>query len=185
MDDSEIIALYFQRKEQAIAATAAKYGRYCMHIADNILQDSRDAEETVSDAWMDAWNTIPPHRPNCLRAFLGTIVRRRALDRFASVSAQKRGGGQVELALEELSVCIPSTTPEEALEAAELAETINRFLRALPAPERRIFVCRYWYLDSIKDISAQFGFSQSKVKSVLFRTRGKLRRFLEKEGVNV
>ena len=103
MDDSRIIELYFQRKEQAISATAVKFGNYCMKIASNILRDERDAEEAVSDAWMDAWDTIPPTRPRSLKAYLGTLTRRRSLDRYDALTAQKRGGGQVEIALEELA----------------------------------------------------------------------------------
>lgn len=185
MDDSQIIALYFQRKEQAISATAIKFGSYCMSVAANILRDRRDAEEAVSDAWMDAWNTIPPTRPKSLRAFLATLTRRRALDRYDTLSAEKRGGGQVALALEELAECASPQDVQAQAEASELAERIGAFLRTIPSTYRRVFVCRYWYFDSIEVIAEQFGFSKSKVKSMLHRTRGKLRKYLEKEGIEV
>jgi len=185
MDDSQIIALYFQRKEQAISATAIKFGSYCMSVAANILRDRRDAEEAVSDAWMDAWNTIPPTRPRSLRAFLATLTRRRALDRYDTLSAEKRGGGQVEVALEELGECASLQDPQKEMEASELAAYIASFLRGIPASDRKVFVCRYWYFDSIEVIAEQFGFSKSKVKSMLHRTRGKLRKYLEKEGIEV
>ena len=185
MDDSQIIELYFQRKEQAISQTAAKFGGYCMKIASNILRDRRDAEEAVSDAWMDAWARIPPTRPESLRAFLGTLTRRRALDRYDSISAQKRGGGQVELALEELAECASPQDVQAQAEASELAERIGAFLRTIPSTDRRVFVCRYWYLDPIEDIAKQFGFTKSKVKSMLHRTRKKLRTYLEKEGIEL
>lgn len=185
MDDSQIIELYFQRKEQAISATAIKFGSYCMTVAVNILRDRRDAEEAVSDAWMDAWNTIPPTRPRSLRAYLATLTRRRALDRYDALSAEKRGGGQLALALEELAECASSLDVQAQAEASELAERIGAFLRTLPAAERRVFVCRYWFFDSIEAISEQFGFSKSKVKSMLHRTRKKLHKYLEKEGISV
>ena len=185
MDDSQIIELYFQRKEQAISATAAKFGSYCMKIASNILRDRRDAEEAVSDAWMDAWSKIPPTRPGSLQAFLGTLTRRRALDRYDALSAQKRGGGQADLALEELAQCVSGEDTERTVEAKELAAHIGTFLRSLPPAERRAFVCRYWYLDPIEDIAERFGFSKSKVKSMLHRTRKKMRVYLEKEGVEL
>lgn len=185
MDDSQIIALYFQRKEQAISATAIKFGRYCMTIAVNILRDRRDAEEAVSDAWMDAWNTIPPTMPRSLRAYLATLTRRRALDRYDTLSAEKRGGGQVALALEELTECASPQDVQAQAEASELAERIGAFLWTIPSTDRRVFVCRYWYFDSIEVIAEQFGFSKSKVKSMLHRTRGKLRKYLEKEGIEV
>ena len=127
MDDSQIIALYFQRKEQAISATAIKFGSYCMSVAANILRDRRDAEEAVSDAWMDAWNTIPPTRPKSLRAFLATLTRRRALDRYDMLSAEKRGGGQVALALEELAECASPQDVQAQAEASELAERIVEY----------------------------------------------------------
>lgn len=186
MEDSRIIALYFQRSEDAIAETAAKYGSYCYSIAYNILSSKGDAEETVNDTYMGAWKAIPPHDPKSLSAFLGKITRRIAINRWQAGRAAKRGGSEMTLALEELDGCIPSgQSPEQELEATELSRLLNRFVRGLPEPERRVFVLRYWYLNSIADVANLCGFSQSKVKSMLFRTRNKLRFLLEKEGIAV
>lgn len=186
MEDSCIIALYFQRSEDAIAETAAKYGSYCYSIAYNILASKGDAEETVNDTYMGAWKAIPPHDPISLGAFLGKITRRIAINRWQAGRTAKRGGGEITLALEELDGCIPSgQSPEQELEGAELSRLLNRFVRGLPEPEHRVFVLRYWYLDSVADVAKQCGFSQSKVKSMLFRTRNKLRFLLEKEGISV
>lgn len=186
MQDHQIIELYYQRSEEAIAATAAKFGGYCYSIAYQILSDRSDAEETVSDSYLDAWNSIPPHRPFSLSAFLGKITRRNALDRWEFYHAQKRGGGDITLALEELGECIPSgRDPQVELEAAELAQCINDFVKELPEPERNVFIRRYWAVESVRQIADRYGFSQSKVKSMLHRTRGKLRACLEKEGMLV
>ena len=186
MEDQRIIELYLQRSEEAIASTASKYGGFCYSIAFRILCDSCDAEEAVSDTYMDAWNAIPPHIPNCLSAFLGKITRRNALDRWDHDRAEKRGGGVPALVLEELRDCIPGgTDPQLELEWTELNALLNVFLRSLPEQERRVFLCRYWRMDSIKEISQHYGFTQSKVKSMLLRTREKLRRRLEKEGITV
>ena len=179
-----IVALYWARDEKAIAETAAKYGAYCHAIAWQILQSREDAEESVNDTWVGAWGSMPPHRPELLSAFLGKITRRVSLKRRRGKGAEKRGGGQPELALDELAECVGATN-DEALEEMELARLIDAFLDALPDTEQRVFVCRYWYLDSIADIAERFGFSESKVKSMLHRTRGRLRACLEKEGVFV
>lgn len=141
MEDSCIIELYFQRSEQAIAETAAKFGKYCYRIAYNILRECRDSEEAVSDTYLDAWNAIPPHRPNSLSAFLGRITRRNALDRWEYLHAEKRGGGEVLCILEELNDCVSMQgNPETEFEQQELGQTINSFLRQLPGPERNVFV---------------------------------------------
>ena len=184
MEDSAIISLYVQRSEDAICATADKYGRYCFSIARNILSDQCDCEEAVNDTYLAAWNAIPPHIPQSLAAFLGKITRRISITRWQSLRTAKRGGGEIPLALEELSGCIPSPVDvEQQLEGEELSRLLDSFLRTLPPAERRVFLRRYWYIDSIEDIAGRFGFSQSKVKSMLFRTRSKLRTLLEKEGI--
>jgi len=186
MDDQRIIQLYLQRSEEAIASTASKYGGFCYSIAYRILSDSRDAEEAVSDTYMDTWNSIPPHIPNCLSAFLGKLTRRNALDRWDHNLAKKRGGGEVLLVLEELKDCISGGgDPQQELECMELREMLNSFVRSLPQPERQIFLCRYWRMDSIAEIAQRYGFSQSKVKSMLLRIRKKLKTQLEKEGIRV
>lgn len=183
MDDRQIVDLYFARQEQAIAETAKKYGAYCFSIARNILRNIPDAEETVNDTYIGAWNSIPPHRPAMLATYLGKITRRLALNRWTANRAQKRGGGEVALALDELTGCIPSDFDVESrMETAELTRILNGFVRNLPQPEQNVFLCRYWYLDSIDVIARRFDFSPSKVKSMLSRTRKKLCIHLQKEG---
>ena len=172
MNDSQIVALFFDRDQRAIEETAARYGNYCYSIVHNILNNREDAEEAVSDTYLALWASIPPHKPTVLRTFLGKIARRTALKQWEKMRTQKRGGGEVALALEELSEYLSDgTTPETAIQAAELTQILNAFLRYLPKEERQGFVCRYWYLDSLADIAARFGFSQSKIKSMLARTR--------------
>ena len=183
MDDAQIVQLYWDRNEQAISATSGKYGNYCASIARNILDSREDAEECVNDTYMSAWNSMPPHRPAILATFLGKITRRIAIDKWRARSAEKRGGGELPLALSELADCIPSRkTVEQAVADAELEAAINRFVLSLPLTRRRVFLCRYWYLDSIAAIAKQFGLSQSSVKVLLHRTRKALRTFLEQEG---
>ena len=186
MEDSQIVALYFQRSERAIDETAKKYGKYCYHIAYNILRNREDTEETVSDTYLGAWATIPPHKPVVLSTFLGKIARRTAIKRYQHSRTQKRGGGEVALALEELSEFLSDgQNPESTIENAELTKLLNDFLRALPKEERSVFVCRYWYFDSIEDIASRFRYSESKVKMMLKRSRDRLREHLLKEGVVV
>ena len=184
MEDEKIIDLYWNRSENAISETAGKYGGYCYSIAYRILTNQEDAQECVNDTYMAAWNAMPPKRPAILATFLGKITRHLSIDRWRSQNRVKRGGGEMVLALEELEECIDSgESVEKALERKELAMVFNRFLDSLPETERRVFLCRYWYLDPVKDIAAAFGFSGSKVTSMLYRTRGKLRTVLEKEGL--
>lgn len=184
MEDSQIVALYWARSEQAVQATAVKYGRYCFAIAHNILSSKEDAEESVNDTYMIAWERIPPHRPSVLSTFLGKITRRVSLNRWRSNTSAKRGGGEVSLVLEELSECIPAEeNVVRELEQKELTRALGRFLGALPETERDVFVSRYWFLAGIKEISAKFQFTESKTKSMLFRTREKLRIYLLEEGL--
>lgn len=184
MDDSAILDLYWGRSEEAISETDQKYGSYCYSIAYNILTNNEDAEESVSDTYLAAWNTIPPKRPAVLATFLGKITRRFSIDRWRSRHTDKRGGGELPLALEELDQCLADrTTTEMAYERKRFAIVLNRFLDSLPETERRVFLCRYWYLDPIADIAKQFGFTASKVTSMLHRTRKKLGAALEKEGL--
>ena len=184
MEDKEIIDLYLNRDEAAISATAKKYGNYCYSVAYNILYDKEDAKESVNDTYLGAWNSIPPHKPEVLSSYLGKVTRHISLKRRRDKQAQKRGKGEIALTYEEMADCIPAKHDIDAeLEAKEIALHINAFLSALPATERHIFICRYWYFDSIGSISRQFGFRETKVKSMLFRTRTKLRDKLKKEGV--
>ena len=183
MDDKGIVRLYFDRNEQAIDETSKKYGKYCFSIANNILSNREDAEESVNDTYLDAWKSIPPHRPNSLALFLGKITRRISIDRYRRKNAHKRGGGELALVLDELYQCIPDETDvEKEFEKRHLALVINNFVKSLPANEQRVFLCRYWYMDSVKSISRRFGYSESKVKSMLHRTRAKLKEEFRKEG---
>lgn len=183
MEDSRIVELYWQRSEEAIHQTQLKYGNYCYTIASNILPSREDARECVNDTYLAAWNAIPPHRPTLLSAFLGKLTRRISIDRWRQLSAEKRGGGTVPRALDELTQCIPGgEDPAMVVEAKALAQAINRFLDTLPLTERRIFLLRYFELATTKDLQARFSMSESKLKSILHRTRKKLRHHLEKEG---
>ena len=182
MDDRAIVQLYWDRSESAIIETDRKYGPYCRCIAHNILNDPEDAKECVNDTYLAAWRAMPPKKPAILSTFLGKITRRLSIDRWRIRTADKRGGGALPLALEELGECAGTDTPETALEQKELAIRFNRFLASLPETERSVFLCRYWYLDSVGQIADYFGFSQSKVTSMLHRTRKKLRETLKKEG---
>ena len=183
MDDKQIVDLYWAREETAINETALKYGSYCHSIAYTILQNQQDAQECVNDTYMDAWNTMPPNRPSVLSTFLGKITRRISIDRWRIKNAKKRGGDEITLALDELEECVGSSHDVELeVQRKELAATMHSFLDRLPQTERRIFLLRYWYLEPIRSIANQYGFSQSKVASMLHRIRGKLRKYLEKEG---
>ncbi len=182
MEDHEIIGLYWERSEEAISATAEKYGGYCQAIAYNILRSDSDAEECVNDAYFGAWNAIPPGRPENLAAFLGKITRNAALNRWKQAKAKKRGSGQAELALSELEDCVPAVVSvEQSVEDSVLTAVLDKFLCAQTQPKRNIFIRRYWYLSPIRDIAKEYGMSQSKVKSMLFRIRKELKATLEKE----
>lgn len=184
MDDNQILDLYWDRSESAISETAVKYGGYCYSIAYNILTNREDAEEQVNDTYLTAWNSIPPRRPAIFGAFLGKVTRHLSIDHWRISSAQKRGGGQFELALDELEECVAdSQTVEGAYNRKELRRSLNSFLEGLSETERRVFLCRYWYMDSVAQVAQMFGFSESKVKSMLHRIRGKLRKKLEEEGL--
>lgn len=182
MEDEKILDLYWERSQDAIRETAKKYGAYCHKVAFNILRSQEDSEECVNDTYLNAWNAIPPHRPNPLLAFLCRITRNLSFDRYKSHRAEKRGGGQVALALAELEECIPSAfRVEQALEDKQLAHFLDEFLGTLTAEYRRIFLLRYWYLMSVKEISVCCTVSESKVKSALFHTRRRLKAALEQE----
>ncbi len=184
MEDSQIINLYFARSEQAIQETDTKYGGYCYSIAYNILTNQEDSEEAVSDTYLSAWNAMPPRKPPALAAFLGKITRNISIDRWRKYRAFKRGGGQMEIALEELSECVTGAeSAEDAVIRKEVLASLNRFCAGLSDTERKVFLCRYWYLDSTEEIAEKSGFSAGKVKSMLFRIRKRLYAHLEKEGL--
>ena len=182
MDDHKIIALFFSRSEQAITELSAKYGKLCNHIAFNVLGNLEDAEECVNDAYLGAWNTIPPQKPNPLQAYICKIVRNIAISKYHSNTAQKRNS-HYDVALEELENCLFSlNTPESSLQAKELSHLLDRFLSGLDTRSRVMFVRRYWYSDSVTTIAEQFHMRPNSVSVQLSRIRGKLQTFLMQEG---
>lgn len=187
MEDEQIIGLYFERSERAISETDIKFGRYCTVIAYNILHNNEDSEECKNDTYMKAWNAIPPKKPDNLRAFLGKIARNIALNMYEHMHRKKRDINSTEAILDELAECIPdpNTDADRISESMELRDSINAFLGTLSADNRRIFVRRYWYASSVEDIARDYGFSLSKVKTSLMRTRKKLKEHLESEGIFV
>ena len=183
MQDEQIVLLYWDRDPCAIAETQTKYGAYLTKIAMNILSDRQDSEESVNDTYLAAWNSMPPQKPSALSVYLSRLTRRISIDIFRRRSARKRMGNQYTLSLSELDEAIPGgPTPEEEMETAQLAESINRFLRTLSAEERNTFLGRYYYMDPLKEVAAYCGMSESKAKTMLFRTRVKLKEYLKKEG---
>ena len=178
MDDNMIVDLYWQRSEDALTVCADRFGAYCRKIAINVLKSSEDADECVNETWLKAWNAIPPAKPVFLRAFLGKITRNTAINRYNAAHTQKRGG-MIEVALEELGE-IPAPKTDDG----EITRVINAFLRAEREHNADIFIKRYWYLQSIKAIAAEYGWSESKVTSLLFRMRGRLKSKLESEGIS-
>ncbi|MBO6092186.1 MAG: sigma-70 family RNA polymerase sigma factor [Oscillospiraceae bacterium] len=184
MEDEQIVDLYWQRSDLAISETNKKYGRYCHTIAYNICGIDEDAEECVNDTWLRAWNLMPDQRPAILSTFLGCITRNFAINLIKAKNRIKRGGGEAVLALDELEECIPGgRNPEQALEEKELEKAIGRFVSQLPQPEKTIFVLRYWRVAPIDEIAEKLQFSKGKIKSSLFRTRRKLRDYLQEEGL--
>lgn len=184
MEDQAIIDLYFTRSENAISETAVKYGSYCYSIANNILANREDSEECVSDTWLTAWRTIPPKCPSALAVFLGKITRNGAISRWRESRAYKRGGGEITLALDELRECVADPdSVEEEFARKETARAVNSLLGSLNETERNVFLRRYWCVDTVAEIADSFGFTEGKVKSMLHRTRLKLRKSLEKEGL--
>lgn len=183
MDDQAIVDLYWQRNEQAISETAVKYGPYCLKISMNILRDAQESEENVNDTYFQAWSAIPPHRPASLTAFLGRIARNLALNRCQARRAGKRGGGEPELSLDELDECVGGAmSVEETVHGRALADAISAFLWTQSPEARRMFVRRYFHCEPVGELARIFGVSESKVKSMLFRTRNRLRLYLESEG---
>ena len=182
MEDQAIIELYFRRSEQAISETAEKYGGYCGAIASNILTLPEDAEECLNDAWLAAWNDIPPSRPNCLRAYLGRLVRNLAITRYRYSHAGKRSSG-MDLLLSELEDCLPAPRGvEEVLEQAELNRILREWLDGLAAEDRKLFVRRYWHGVSVKALAQEAGTKENLMAQRLLRLRGKLKQKLEQEG---
>ena len=184
MEDNQIIQLYFDRSEEAISQTAVKYGKYCHTIAYNILHNFEDSEECVNDTYWKVWSIIPPRRPKKLAAFLGRITRNLSLDMYRRYTADKRGGSEMPIALEELGDCVSvMETMDNHTDEMVLVEILNRFLASLSAEHRKIFMRRYWYISSVKEIADDYGITESKVKMSLLRSRNQLKTVLEKEGI--
>ena len=184
MTDRDIVNLYWRRSEQAVEETALKYGNYCQTIAYNILHNTEDAEECVSDTYLSAWNSMSDKRPEKLSPFLGKITRNFALKKVVRSSARKRGGGEAHFALEELDECIASGYDlEREVENRELARAIDSFLSSLPTKEQLAFICRYWYFAGEKEIAQKLGLSRSGVNTMLRRIREKLKSYLIQEGL--
>lgn len=183
MDDTQIVRLYWDRNEQALTATADKYGRYCASIAENILDSKEDAEECVNDTYMSAWNAIPPRRPNILSTFLGKITRNLSLNRYKYMTADKRDGGKAPAVFDEIAELVSGTdSVEQEINRRELVNAIDAFLDELPADKRGIFVSRYWYFDSIPVIASRFGMTENHVSVALSRIRSKLYKYLIERG---
>lgn len=184
MEDKQIIELYWNRLENAIEETSRKYSRYCYYIANNILRNAEDCEECVNDSYLKVWNAIPPHKPQSLRAFLGKITRNQALHMWEKKHAKKRNEDRILLVLDELVECIPGVdSTEQITEHMVIVDALNRFLGELTPEQRNIFMARYWYFASIKEIASKYEVSESKVKMTLSRLRQKLKEILEKEEI--
>lgn len=184
MDDKQIIRLFFERSEQAITELSQKYGDLCMKIARRILNDHQDAEECVNDAYLGAWNSIPPQSPDPLRSYICRIVRNRSLKKLRANTAIKRGS-QFEVSLSELEDCIPDNSLDEQLAVNELSAQINAFLAALPKDDRLMFVKRYWFSESISELADAFGITENNVSVRLSRIRGKLHQYLNRKEANI
>ena len=185
MEDSEIVTLLTNRSEQAISAVSQKYGRYCKKIALNILQNNEDADECVNDALMRLWNTVPPS-PDALRLFLARIVKSAAYDKLRLSQREKRGGGEVALALDEIADCVSgNSSVEDELEQRELQAAINSFLKRLSTRHRKMFLLRYWYCFSVSEIAERLGTTENSVSVTLSRVRRKIKEYLTKRGYDI
>lgn len=183
MTDEQIIDLFWKRKETAIGEIQAKYGAYCFRVADNILKNREDSEECVNDTWLRVWNAIPPAYPKVLRMFLAKITRNLSFNRYQAKHRIKRGGGELEMVLEELEECLTDGfCLEEQVLARELGERINRFVRELPERNGNVFVRRYFYTETIEEIAERYGLTENHVAVILSRTRKALKAYLEREG---
>ena len=183
MEDERIVALYWERNESAIRETEQKYGKYCYAIAYNILHSHEDSDECVNDTWNGAWNAIPPEKPTVLKCFLARITRNIAIDRYRYDGAQKRSA-EVESAMDEYWECIPNKDASIEDEYI-MKQAINEFLESLDKRTRVIFMRRYWYSMSVKDIADRMRLSEAHVSVILHRTRSKFKDYLTKEGIFV
>lgn len=183
MEDEQIVSLYWERNEAAISETETKYDRYLTKIAFNILNNYEDSRESVNDTYLAAWNSMPPHKPNILSTYLAKITRRLSIDIFRGRNRQKRQGSEYALSLSELGDCVSGgNTTEEIVNVKLLADAIGIYLRLLPEDARNAFIGRYYFLDPLKEVASYCGMTESKCKTVLYRTRLGLKEYLEKEG---
>ncbi len=186
MEDSEIVRLFWDRNENAISAAAKKHGKRCRSIAENILHNREDAEDCVNDTYLKIWDLIPPNSPQVLGAFMCKIAKHTAINMLKARNREKRGGGNIPLAFEELEDCIPDKSNiENAYERQELIRKVNDFLETLPLENRRVFILRYWYCCELSEIADRFGTRKNTISVMLNRTRRKLRDYLEKEGYEI
>ena len=182
MEDEKIVALYWTRDENAIFYTHQKYGRYCYQIAYHILSDREDSEECINDTYLKTWNVIPPTKVQCLQMFLAKITRNLAFDKYRRSKAEKRGGHEISLVLDELSECIGESSTEKEIHQRQLNEAMNHFVKQLPTRERSVFIRRYFYTESIEEIAAKYELKKNHVYVLLSRSREKLKAYLQKEG---
>ena len=183
MDDDKIIELFWERSEDAVRETEAKYGRYMLSVASNVLVDEQDRQECVNDALLAAWNAIPPARPPALKLFLARVTRNIAVSKWRLLTAEKRGGGQAAAVLDELAELSDGRDfAQEIADSAALSQTLSSFLRSKDKTERTVFIKRYWLFMPVRDIAKSTGLSESSVKVMLHRSRSELRKLLEKEG---
>lgn len=183
MEDEMIVTLYWRRDETAIQETEKMYGHYLTKIAYNVLSDWEESMESVNDTYLKAWTSLPPHRPSVLSTYLGKITRQLSIDTYRKRKSQKRKASEYAISLSELEECISEgDTTSQSVDLHLLAEAMNTFLRTLSPEARNTFVGRYYFMDSIKEVAAYYGMSESKVKSMLHRTRKGLKNYLEQEG---
>lgn len=186
MEDDRIVELFFLRDDNAIRQVQGKYSAYLNKIAMNILNNPEDSLECVNDTYFKAWQTIPPNRPKRLSYYLGKIVRELSIDRWRRNTSKKHGGSQLDVSLDELADCLPDRmSPEDETEAKRLSAVISDYLRLCGERQSDVFIMRYYFCDSIREIAAALGLSETNVRSILFRTRQGLKAYLEKEGYTV
>lgn len=181
MTDQELIALLYARDEKALATLQEQYTAWCGSVISRLLRNEDDTQEALNDLWLQIWNSIPPAQPENLKAYLAKAARNTAIHYMEREGAQKRK--HVSVLLSELSDCVPDPASNNHADTAELREALNSFVRGLPQREREVFVCRYWYGESITELQARTGWTQSKLTSLLLRLRRRLKKQLEKEGV--
>lgn len=185
MEDKDIVALYHSRDERAVRETQHKYGRYLTKVAHNILGSCEETQDCVNDTYMRAWETMPPHAPNILSAFLAGITRCLSIDVWRKKHAEKRSASQYALSLDELAECVGGGGAEQLAETRELSAAISRFLWEQPQKARCAFVARYFFMDPLKDVAKLCGMSEGGMKSLLFRMRAALKEYLIKEGYDI